>query len=100
MKTTRSLDFLAGHAAVSLEDAGESKLAQLVADHVFRDVNSSEHLAVVNAERVTDEIGSDRRAARPGLNGFLSAGLGRLLDFLEQVIIDEEPFFDGACHGA
>jgi hypothetical protein len=33
------------------------------------------------------------------LDGLLGAtGLDGLLDFLEQVVIDEETFFDGACH--
>ena len=85
---------------MTLEDARECEFAEFVANHIFRDVNGGEHLAVVNAERVPDEIGSDRRAAGPGLNGFLGARLGRLLDFFEQVIVNEEAFFDGACLGA
>ena len=53
----------------------------------------------MNAERVADEIGRNRRAAGPGLDGFLgTTGLDGLLDFLEQVVIDKETFFDGACH--
>ena len=83
-----------------LEGARGGELAEFVADHIFGDVNGREYLAVVNAERVTDEVGRDRRAAGPGLNGFLSAGLDGLLDFLEQVVVDEEAFFDGTCHGA
>src|SRR5438045_1380891 len=78
---TFRLDFLAGHTAVRLEDARRSKLAELVADHVFRDVHGDERLAVVHAERVADEIGCDRRATGPGLDGLLGAGLDRLLDF-------------------
>ena len=81
-----------------LEHAGEREFAELVADHVLGDVHGDEGLAVVNAERVADEIGGDRRAAGPGLDGFLGAtGLDGLLDLLEQVVIDEETFFDGAC---
>lgn len=86
------LDFLAGHTTVRLEVAGECKFAEFVADHVFRDVDGSEHLAIVNAERVADEIGGDRRAAGPGLNGLLGAGFDRLLDFFEEVIVDKETF--------
>src|SRR3954471_385144 len=96
---TFGLDFLARHATVRLEGARGGKLAEFVADHVLGDVNGGEDLAVVDAERVTDEIGRDRRAAGPGLDGFLGAGLDRLLDFLEQVVVNEETFFDGTCHG-
>src|SRR5687767_12714137 len=95
-----SLDFLARHAAVRLEHARRGKLAEFVADHVLGDVDGDERLAIVHAERVADEVGRDGRAAGPGLNRLLGAGLRRLLDFLEQVIIDEETFFDGTCHGA
>jgi hypothetical protein len=94
------LDFLTGHAAVALKDARGRELAELVADHVFGDVNGGENLAIVNAERVADEIRRDRRAAGPSLNGFLDAGFDRLFDFLEEVVIDKKTFFDGTCHGA
>ena len=57
-------------------------------------------LAVVDVEGVPDEIGGDRRAARPRLDRFARAGLDRLLDLLEQVVVDEEAFLDGAGHGA
>ena len=83
-----------------LEDARGGELAEFVADHVLGDVDGDEDLAVMHAERVPDEIGRDGRAAGPGLDGFLGAGLDRLLDFLEQVVVNEEAFFDGACHGA
>ena len=77
---------------MALEHAGEREFAELVADHIFGDVNGGENLAVVNAERVADKIGRNRRAAGPGLDGFLSAGFDGLLDFLEQVVIDKETF--------
>ena len=95
-----NLDFLAGHATVRLEDARGGKLAEFVTNHIFGDVDGGENLAVVNAERVADEVGRDRRAAGPSLDGLLGAGLDRLLDFLEEVIVDKETFFDGTCHGA
>src|SRR3954468_20775786 len=54
------LNFLTRQAAVRLEDAGRCELAELVPDHVLGDVHRGENLAVVNAERVADEIGRDR----------------------------------------
>src|ERR1019366_494532 len=95
-----SLDFLAGHPAVGLEDPGRGELAELVADHVLGDVHRDEGLAVVDVEGVADEIRRDRRAARPGLDRLARARLGCLLDLLEKVVIDEKAFFDGTCHGA
>ena len=75
---------------MSLEYAGQREFAQFVTDHILRDVHGDESLAIVNAERVSDEIGRDRRAAGPGLNGFLRAtGLDGLLvgfpDLVEDV---------------
>src|SRR5271165_2848420 len=89
-----SSDLLARHPAVRLEDARRGELAELVADHVLRDVHGDEQLAVVDVEGVADEIRRDRRAARPRLDRFARAGLHRLLDFLEQVVVDEEAFLD------
>src|SRR5208283_1731333 len=94
-----SSDFLAGHSAVGLEDPGGGELAELVADHVLRDVHGDEQLAVVDVEGVADEVRRDGRAARPRLDRFARAGLDRLLDLLEQVVVDEEAFLDGTCHG-
>ena len=69
-------------------------------NHVFGDVNSGELFAVVDIEGETNELRSDGGASGPGLDWFFgSAGCIRLLDFLEKVIVDEEAFLDGACHG-
>src|ERR1035438_2237297 len=93
------LDFLAGHAAVRLEDAGRGELAELVPHHVLRDIHGYEHLAVVDVECVADKVGSDGRATRPGLDRLLRSGLARLLDLFEKVIVNEESFLDGTGHG-
>ncbi len=95
-----NLDLLASHTTVRLEDTRGGKFAKLVANHIFRDVYGGEDFTVVNAERVSDEVGRNRRAAGPSLDWFLSAGLDRLLDFFEEVVVDKETFFDGTCHGA
>jgi hypothetical protein len=89
----RGLKFFAGHAAVRLEDARGGEFAELVADHVLGDVDGDVGLAVVDTDGVTDELGRDGRAAAPGLDGLAGAGrLGRLLDLLQQVVIDEVTF--------
>src|SRR6201991_524885 len=60
-------DLLVAAARVAVEGTRRRKLAELVADHLFRDVDRNEALAVVDLEGQADEIGQDRRAARPGL---------------------------------
>src|SRR3954469_18586301 len=96
-----ALDFLAGHAAVRLEDARRRELAELVPDHVLRDVNRDVRLAVVDTDGVADELGRDGGTTGPGLDRLAgAAGLGRLLDFLQEVVVDKETFLDGTCHGA
>src|SRR5258708_22125631 len=71
-----------------------------MADHVLRDVDGDVGLAVVHADGVADEVGRDGRAPRPSLDRLAGArNLGGLLDFLQQVVVDKETFFDGTGHG-
>ena len=79
---------------MGLENAGRGELAQLVADHVLGHVDGDEYLAVMDVEGVADEIGSDRRAAGPGLDRLAGAGLGGLFDLCHQMRVDEETFLD------
>src|SRR5512135_3204585 len=44
---------------VPLEDPGGGELAELVPDHVLRDVHGDELLAVVDGQRVPDHLGDD-----------------------------------------
>src|SRR3954454_21842806 len=53
---------------VTLERSGQGELAELVADHLLGHVHGHVLLAVVHGDRDADEIGQDRRAARPGLD--------------------------------
>ena len=69
------------------------KFSQLMTNHILGNVDSREYFTVVNAERVTDEIGRNRRAARPSLYRLLGAGLYSLLDLLKEVVVDKEKFF-------
>src|SRR6478672_3286697 len=56
---------------VTLERAGQGELAELVADHLVAHVHRHVLLAVVHGDRQPDELGQDRRAARPGLDRLL-----------------------------
>ncbi len=74
---------------MTLERAGQRELAQLVADHLVGDVHGHVLLAVVHGDRQADELGQDRRATRPGLDGLLVLGGNGLLDLGQQVMVDE-----------
>src|SRR5512141_1122491 len=75
--------------AVAAEDPRRGELAQLVADHVFRDVHGDELVPVVDRQRVAHELGRDRRAARPGLDDAALVRLVHALDLLQELRVDE-----------
>src|SRR5436190_11078419 len=83
---------------VAGEEAGGRELAQLHADHVFGDHDRHVLLAVVDAERQTNELRHDGGAARPGLDHVLAAGALDSFGLLEQIPVDERAFPDGAGH--
>src|SRR5690606_20969304 len=70
-------------AAVTAERTRRRELAQLVPDHVLRQVDGNELVTVMNGQRMSDEIRRNRRAARPGLHDALLAARVHLLDLLE-----------------
>ena len=78
---------------VTLERARQRELAELVADHLFGDVHRHVLLAVVHGDRQTDEVGQDRRAARPGLDRLLVLDGRGLLDLLQQVGVARTDLF-------
>ena len=57
--------------------AGRRELAELVADHVFGDIDRHMLVAVVDAERQADELRQDRRAAAPDLDDLVAAARAR-----------------------
>src|SRR5689334_6219909 len=93
-------DLLVARARVAVERAGRREFAELVADHLFRDVHRNEGLAVVDLEGEANEVGQDGRAARPGLDRRGTRIALRGFCFLEQVAVDERAFPDGAGHSA
>src|SRR5438876_144883 len=84
--------------AVRLERAGHRELTQPVTDHVLRDVDRDELLAVVNGERVADELRRDRRAARPRLQHLLLPAPVQLLHPREQRLVDVRPLLERTPH--
>src|SRR5437773_168457 len=84
--------------AVRLERARERELAEPVADHVLGHVHGDELLAVVDGQRVPDELRRDGRPARPRLEHLLLAGAVELLDPLVQLLVDERPLLERTSH--
>ena len=80
------------------EGSGEDELAQLVSDHVLGDVDGDEGSAVVDRDRVLDEVGEDGRTSGPGLDDFLVSGLVLLLDSLEKTRIAVRTLFETSRH--
>src|SRR6266508_6589797 len=85
-------------AAVTLEDPGRGELAELVSDHVLRDVHGNELSPVVHRDRVTHHVGHDGRAAGPGLDDFLLPRGVQRGDLLHEVVVHESALLDRACH--
>src|SRR5229473_273859 len=75
--------------SVAFERARQRELAELVADHVLRDVHRDELAAVVHGDGVTDHVRNDRRPARPGLDDLLVALAIHGVDFLLEMLVDE-----------
>src|SRR5690349_11629901 len=84
--------------AVATEHARGNELAELVADHVLGHVDRDELVAVVHGERVPDELGQDRAAARPRLEDALLARTIHALDLLHQAVDDVRTLLDRTCH--
>ena len=84
--------------AVFLKRAGWRELTEAVANHVFGNEHGIENLAIVHVESQTDKIGGDHRPSGPGLDRGFGLGVLGLLDFFEQVAVDERTFFDGSSH--
>jgi len=76
------------------------EFAKFVSHHVFSYIYGNEALAVMDAECVSNKVGCDCRTTGPGLYGLLCARFHRFLDFLEQMVINEESFLNGTSHGA
>src|SRR5258708_6259317 len=88
----RRNDLLGGR--MRLERSRQRELAQLVPDHVFRDVHRNVLFAVVDRDRQADEIRRDRRAPRPGLDRPLVGGCASGLDLRLEVMIYERTLLD------
>ena len=78
--------------AVFLKLASWGKLTQFVSHHIFRHKEGIKDLAVMDQERVPDEIGCNHGPARPSLDRLLRAAFVHLIDFVQQLWLDERAF--------
>ena len=86
--------FLHLGAGVSLERARRGKLAQLVAHHVFRNINRQVSFAVVHAKRQANHVRRNRRTPRPGLDHRRPvAARAHALDSLLNAVVNERSLF-------
>jgi len=83
---------------MAAESAGQGELTQLVTDHVLGNKNRDELIAIVHSQSVTDELGGNGAAPRPGFDHLLLIDPVELIDLGQQIGIDEGPLFNLSCH--
>lgn len=81
-------------STVLLERSGQRKFAQSMSHHVFSDENRVEHFPIVNGKREPDEIRGDHRSAGPSLDRRLCVGRLRLLNLVQEVLVDKRAFLN------
>ena len=79
---------------MSLKEACGREFAELVADHVFGDIDSYKFPAIVDVEVQADEVGSDYRTPRPSLDWLAGVRLLRFVDFILETRIYKRTFFN------
>lgn len=84
---------------MTLELGGEGELAELVTDHLFRDVDCWKFFSVVDSEGETDELWRDIAIASPGLDDLLLLLFDHLHDLPKELRINVGAFFERASHG-
>src|SRR5690606_38819393 len=88
-----------GLAGVPAIRARRHELTQLVADHVFGDVDRHVPPAVVHRKGVPDERGKDGRIPRPSLDNPLFPGLVHLPNLFQQTRMSVRPLLARPAHG-
>src|SRR5690606_38638942 len=87
-------------ADVTAESPRRGELAQLVTDHVLSDVHLEELVAVVNVERLSDELRNDRAPPCPGLDGTVCTTLRCALNLSVELLVNKRAFFQTTSHDA
>src|ERR1043165_1097897 len=91
----RLLCLLSFRARMPLECSRGRKLAELVSDHVFRDIDRNVAFAVVHAECQANHIRRDSRTARPRLDDLRPLTTrANPLDHLTNALVNPGTFFN------
>ena len=102
MKMSRSirrlLGSLDGDGTVGLEETCQGELTEAMTDHVFSDIDGDEVLTVVNEEGVAHQVRGDHGGTCPSFDRAFLLGVVELVDFIEESLLNEWAFFEGACH--
>src|SRR5918995_3060581 len=83
---------------VPTEGARGRELAELVPDHRLGHEDRDVLAAVVHGDRVSEHVGDDRRAPRPGADDVLRALVVLGVHLLEQVVVHEGTLLQTAWH--
>src|SRR5215469_6851653 len=83
---------------MSLECPRGRKFAQLVSHHVFGNVHRNEFLAVMYRDGVPDELGQNRRTARPGAHYLLLVGRAEHRQLGFQMRVGERSLLNRSPH--
>src|SRR3954451_1279597 len=84
---------------VPLERAGRREFAEFVPHHVLGHVHGDELPPVMHRDRLSDELGQNRGAARPGANDLLLVRRAQHRDLGFQVRVGKWSLLDGTSHG-
>src|SRR5690606_33364035 len=79
---------------MAVKRARRRELAELVADHLLRNLHRNVLLAVIDAEGQADELRQNGRAAAPDLDDLVPSRPAGLLRLLQQIAVDEWTFPD------
>lgn len=86
--------------SVSAERAGWGKFAELMAYHVFRNVNGNVGFTIVNSDGQAYHIRNDHGRAGPGFDhAFATTTLLCFDNFVVQTVEYVRAFLQGTCHG-
>src|SRR3954451_6170765 len=83
---------------MALEEPRQRELAQLMPDHVFRDIDRHMAAAIMHADRVADHLREDGGVTRPGLEYPLGAGAVHRLHPREQALVYVWTLFGRTAH--
>ena len=91
--------FFAGFAGrMTAKEARRGEFAELMPNHVFRNVDRQKLMSVMNGNRMSNEIRCNRTASRPGFHRSFLIFSSQRLYFCFQFGVYVRSFFQGTGH--